>query len=99
MCKLIFLVTSLLITSMAMAEGPQVKITSFSYSAPSTSTIHLAELCGIVRDMTSSPTFVHVVVDQSSKNPASYNTVTGTDGKFCMTVTTYYGTAEATILH
>lgn len=86
-------------TTIALAEGPQIKITSFNYSAPSTSTIHLAELCGVVSEMTSSPTFIQVIVDQSSKNPAHYNTVVGTDGNFCMTVTTFYGTAEATILH
>jgi hypothetical protein len=69
-----------------------VKITSFAY-ATSTSKIPLAELCGLVEDA-SSPAFVEVKVDTPSAKAATYNTIAGTDGKFCVAVITYRGTAE-----
>ncbi|MBY0415628.1 MAG: hypothetical protein K2Q18_15750 [Bdellovibrionales bacterium] len=84
----------LAITSVS-AMSATVKITSFVYTS---SERKVAELCGTVSEMTSSPTFVSILVDGKSKRPATYNTIAGLDGKFCTVVVTYYGTAEATAL-
>jgi hypothetical protein len=70
-----------------------IKITSFNFIRSP-----LAELCGQVSETTTSPTFVNVTVDRGSKNPGAYNTVAGTDGKFCMAVITYRGLADASII-
>ncbi len=58
----------------------------------------LAELCGMVEGATASPSFVRVLVDPKSKNPASYNTLAGIDGKFCLAVITYRGTADVSVI-
>ena len=100
MKKTLLIISTLLIcsTSFAAAPGPVVptiKVTSFSYSDPNT---HVAEICGLVTDMSAMPTFIQVVVDESSAKPGNYNGLVGTDGNFCMTVTTFAGTAIAKIL-
>ncbi len=75
-----------------MANEPTVQITSYVYVNQERK---VAELCGVVSNMTKAPTFVQVTVDYNSRKPAPYNTVVGPDGRFCMTVVTYYGTAIA----
>lgn len=76
-----------------------VNITSFNYIRTTDNAYHapLAELCGTVEGATGM-TFVKVVVDHKSSKPANYNTVVDTDGKFCMAVITYRGTAEANVM-
>lgn len=78
----------------AFAVSPQVKITSFVYTANGS---NVAELCGLVSEATNSPAFVKIIVDVNSKHPATYNTLAGADGKFCLLVNTYTGVAEANI--
>ena len=76
-----------------------VNITSFNYVRTTDTTYNspLAELCGTVEGATG-VTFVKVVVDHKSSKPANYNTVVDADGKFCMAVITYRGTAEANVM-
>ena len=76
-----------------------VKITSFNYVRTTAEAFHapLAELCGTVEGATGM-TFVKVVVDHKSSKPANYNTVVDADGKFCLAVITYRGTAEANVM-
>lgn len=57
----------------------------------------LAELCGTVTDG-ANPTFIRVIVDSGSRKPGIYNTIAGSDGKFCLPMITYYGKAEASIM-
>lgn len=94
MRKLLIALTFSLISLSAFA-APSAKITSFQYTGQERRT---AELCGVVTDMTTTPTFVQVIVDHNSKRPAHYNTVVGADGKFCTVVVTFYGTAVANVL-
>jgi hypothetical protein len=84
----------------AASFAATVKVTSFNYvlSGASSPFNPLAELCGVVEGSTSSPTFVHALIDVRSKNPGSYNTVADRDGKFCLAVITYRGTADVTVL-
>lgn len=92
--KKIIVLTMLFISFASLAAGPKVEITSFVYSDKDS---HVAELCGKVSEMTTFPTFVQIIVDESSQ-PARYNSLAGGDGYFCLTVTTYAGTAIARIL-
>lgn len=71
-----------------------VKVTSFVYLR---SGEPQAELCGTVEGATASPTFVRAQIDHRSNRPATYNTLAGADGKFCISVVTYRGTAEVTL--
>ncbi len=77
-----------------MAADPQVQITSFDYTDNSA---RIAELCGLVSDAKTFPTFVKVIVDNTSKHPANYNTFAGADGKFCLLVNTFSGLAEVSL--
>lgn len=87
-----------LVASVSVSAA-SVKITSFNYIRTTTEAYHapLAELCGTVEGATGM-TFVKVVVDHTSNKPANYNTVVDADGKFCMAVITYRGTAEAHVM-
>jgi hypothetical protein len=88
----------LLISSFSVFSA-SVKVTSFNYVRNANDLYHpLAELCGIVTEATSFPTFIKVTVDPKSGKPASYNTLAGQDGKFCMAVITYRGSAEVSII-
>lgn len=89
------LLFSLLTFSAFASAAPTVKINSYTYTSQG---VRTAELCGTVSNMTTTPTFVRLLVDEASKHPAVYNTLAGADGKFCMLVVTYYGTASATAL-
>lgn len=83
---------STLISSSAFAAEPTVKITSFVYANAERK---LAELCGVVSDMSASPTYVRITVDPNTSRPGVYNTFAGGDGKFCLTVITHSGMASA----
>lgn len=102
MKKILLMFSTLLICSTSFAAEPDpgpivptIKITSFSFSDPNS---HVAEICGLVSNMSAMPTFIQVVVDESSAKPGNYNGLVGSDGNFCMTVTTFAGTAIAKIL-
>lgn len=71
-----------------------VKVTSFVYLR---SGEPQAELCGTVEGATSSPSFVRAQIDHRTNRPATYNTLAGIDGKFCISVVTYRGTAEVSL--
>lgn len=88
-----FIVLAALVLSTS-AFAASIKITSFTMVRSGDPT---AELCGAVSEATEVPTFVRVVVDHRSNRPGVYNAVAGADGKFCMSVITYRGTAEASI--
>lgn len=93
-----FLVAALLVSSVS-AFATSIKITSFNFVRTSNDYLSpLAELCGKVEGATSVPTFVRVQVDPTSKGAASYNTLAGEDGKFCLAVITYRGRAEASVI-
>lgn len=94
-----FLAMALLVFSVS-AMSATVKITSFNYVRTSANDMNspLAELCGMVEGATAAPSFVRVLIDPKSKNPGSYNTLAGTDGKFCVAVITYRGTADVSVI-
>ena len=96
MRKLVFIISLTLLSLTAFAQNTaRVEITSFVYTGQERKT---AELCGVVSNATSTPTFIQITVDERSKRPATYNTLAGPDGKFCAVVVTYYGTAIAKAL-
>lgn len=71
-----------------------VRVTSFVYLR---SGEPQAELCGTVEGATASPSFIRAQIDHRTNRPATYNTIAGTDGKFCLSVVTYRGTAEVSL--
>ncbi len=90
--KNFIVLASLVLSTSAFAAS--IKITSFTMVRSGEPT---AELCGVVSEATEVPTFVRVVVDHRSNRPGVYNAVAGADGKFCLAVITYRGTAEASV--
>lgn len=88
--KSLIVLASLLVSFSSFAAT--VKITSYTYVKRP-----LAELCGQVEGH-NGMTFVKVIVDNDGSKPANYNTVVDTDGKFCMAVITYRGTADAVVM-
>ena len=94
-----FLAMALLVSSVS-AFSASVKVTSFNYIRTSANDMNspLAELCGLVEGATAAPSFIRVLVDPKSKNPASYNTLAGADGKFCLAVITFRGTADVSVM-
>lgn len=96
--KTIFVIAALSLVSIAYAAS--VKVTSFNMIRVDNSPFFpLAELCGTVEGATASPTFVKVLVDPKTNKPGSYNTVAGADGKFCLTLVTYRGSAEVSVIN
>lgn len=93
-----FLGFTLLVSSLS-AIAASVKVTSFNYVRNANDLTHpLAELCGTVSGATSLPSFVRIQIDPKSNNPATYNTLAGQDGKFCLAVITYRGAAEVSLI-
>lgn len=76
------------------AEEAKVEITSFIAAGTRT---RAAELCGKVTGSDAPWLTVRVVVDPKTDKPGVYNTLVGKDGKFCATVVSYSGLAEASI--
>ncbi|MFP5490976.1 MAG: hypothetical protein ACLGG0_05715 [Bacteriovoracia bacterium] len=87
--KKLMIIAALALTSSAYAAT--VKVTSYVYLR---SGEPQAELCGLVEDAETTPSFIRVQVDHRTNRPATYNTVAGADGRFCISVVTYRGTAE-----
>lgn len=76
------------------AEEPKVEITSFIAAGART---RAAELCGKVSGSAADWVVVRVLVDPKTERPGVYNALVGKDGKFCTTVVSYSGQAEASI--
>lgn len=97
-CALATLFSNIAFSLEAKSDDPNIKITSFEYlvngATPRNPT---AELCGTVLNPTGTAQAVKVVVDFKAKTPATYNTMTSKDGKFCLIVATYSGLAEASL--
>ena len=81
------------------AFSSSVKVTSFTQvRINETFNNPIAELCGLVESPNSPQTFITVIVDPGSRRPATYNTIAGPNGKFCVQVVTYRGTADVAIM-
>jgi hypothetical protein len=92
------IVAFVLLTQIAQAADDSVKITSFYFLNSGTERTPAAELCGVLTAPTGKPEMIKVTVDPKSKTPATYNSWTGKDGKFCLVLATYAGTAEAELV-
>ena len=95
--KFLFVTLMALSTSVFAAD---VKITSFVFlrtHPPDSHTMPIAELCGQVEPATGKAEMIKIVSDPKAKNPANYFSWAGKDGKFCTTLVTYSGLAEASI--
>ena len=77
-----------LVGNLAWADAPTVEISSFHFAGTKTSA---AEICGKVTGL-SKQAVVKLIVDEKSKVPGIYNTLTDSDGAFCVMVATYQGT-------
>lgn len=82
------------VANVQAAEETKVEITSFIAAGSRT---RAAELCGKVTGSTSEWLAVRVVVDPKTDRPGVYNTLVGKDGRFCATVVSYSGQAEASV--
>jgi hypothetical protein len=94
--KTILSITLLALSVSSIAAS--VNVTSFNYIRNQGDSFHpLAELCGRVEGG-ATPSFIRVLVDHKTNRPGTYNTIAGADGKFCMAVITYRGSAEVTLI-
>jgi hypothetical protein len=83
----------------ASAYSATVKVTSFNFVRIGSTLNHpIAELCGKVEGSSKFPNFIRVLVDAGSRRPATYNTLSDDKGNFCLTVTTYNGNADVSII-
>lgn len=81
------------------ALSASVKITSFTLVRIGDTLNHpVAELCGKVEGSTKAVDYLKVTVDAGSRRPATYNTLSDDKGNFCLTVITYRGNAEVSIM-
>ena len=95
--KHIFTLGLLVIASSASttyADETKVEITSFVMAGSRT---RAAEVCGKISGMKGSWLAVRITVDPKGDRPGVYNTLAGNDGRFCTTVVTYTGLAEASV--
>jgi hypothetical protein len=80
------------------ASAATVKVTSFNLIRIADDLNHpVAELCGKVEGSTKVE-FLRVLVDAGSRRPAVYNTLSDEKGNFCLTLVTYRGTAEVSLM-
>lgn len=91
-----FILAAVLSVTSLSALAATVKITSYTYVNGNRAN-NQAELCGLVEGAETTPSYVRVVVDTSSRNPGVYNAIAGVDGRFCVSVVTYRGTASAAL--
>jgi hypothetical protein len=82
------------LVAFAASSEPEVRVNSFHMIAQAGSG---AEICGVVLTPTGHPQMVKVVVDPNTRNPGSYYVWSGKDGKFCAVVSTFSGSAEASL--
>jgi hypothetical protein len=81
------------------ALSATVKITSFTLVRIGDTLNHpVAELCGKVEGSAKAIDFLKVTVDAGSRRPANYNTLSDEKGNFCLTVITYRGNADVSIM-
>lgn len=78
-----------------MAEEAKIEITSFVMAGYRT---HAAELCGKVTGATAPFVVAKIAVDPNAEKPGIYNVLVGAEGKFCTTVVTYDGIAQASVV-
>lgn len=78
----------------ALAAEPSVQITSFIMLYPRGP---VAELCGVVTGLESGYAVARIAADYNTSRVGHYNVLVGADGRFCTTLATYYGTAQATV--
>lgn len=98
MLKTFGIAAVLLVGSVAMADGVQVKITSFTMDNPQTS--KMGEVCGSVTGLAAVPAGMLVrvtVTTDPNYNPGSYTTLLDQNGNFCTSILTWTGTAQATV--
>ena len=88
----------LLLSSTALAATDTVKITSFYFLENGAARTPAAELCGSLNQPTGKPEMIKITVDPKSKDPGMYNAWTGKDGKFCLVLATYSGSADAELV-
>ena len=88
------LIASVAFSGTALAEA-KVEIKSFISAGSRT---NAAEVCGLVIGVSAPTVIVEVKVDGSGKNPGYYSVLVNRDGKFCVTVVTWDGTAEASLM-
>lgn len=75
---------------------PVVKVTSFVRTQP---VPQLSELCGYVTGLKPGHSaVVRIISDPQTNKPGFYQSLTGPDGRFCLTLFTYTGYAEAVVL-
>jgi hypothetical protein len=95
--KILFAALMAFSTAVSAAE---VKITSFVFikgHGANAEWLPLAEICGQAEPATGKPEMIKIVSDPKSKNPAHYFAWAGKEGKFCTTIITYSGLADASI--
>jgi hypothetical protein len=97
MKHLFMLVMGILLTG-ALASADEVastiEISSFIMAGTRT---RAAEICGKVSGATAPFVTAKITVDPKSSRPGTYNVLVGSDGKYCVTVVTFSGTAEASL--
>ncbi len=76
----------------ASATENEVKITSFNYTGSNT---QVAEICGELQTVDNQIKIVEVTSDPNWKRPGFYSTIVSESGKFCLTIFTLTGNAEA----
>jgi hypothetical protein len=81
------------LVSMTASAAPTLQITSFARAGTQTTA---AELCGRVNGGTGNEV-VQVNSDPDTKDPGHYFSLVGTDGTFCIVISTATGTATASI--
>jgi hypothetical protein len=94
MLKILF-AAFILASSVALADGVQVKITSFTMDNPQISKI--GEVCGLVAGIPAGTTVKVTVTSDPNYNPGNYTTQLDQKNTFCTTIMTYTGTASATV--
>ena len=74
-------------------QASQVKVNSFRFGNLASQRSPVAEICGQLITPTGNAELIKILVDPDTKGPASYNTWTGKDGKFCHIIASYTGKA------
>lgn len=82
-------------STVSVASGSEIKVTSFKFLQSGAQLSPAAEICGELVTPTGKFEIVKIVSDPSSKAPAFYFALTGKDGKFCQIIATYTGKADA----
>jgi hypothetical protein len=93
LCTLAAVLTSSLSVS-AFAADPSVQLTSFVMLFPRGP---VAELCGVVTGIETGYAVARIAADYNTSRVGYYNVLVAKDGRFCTTLTTYYGTAQASV--